>query len=353
MARIPVAVLGATGAVGQRFIQLLEGHPWFEVAVVTASERNEGRRYGEACRWVLESEMPSRVRDMVLRPSTPEAVDCPLAFSALPSSVPGSVEEELARAGVTVCSNASTHRTDPDVPILIAELNPDHLGLLEVQRRRRGWRGYLVTGPNCTSVPVAVVLRALDRAFGVRHAHVVSLQALSGAGYPGVPSLDIVDNVIPFIAQEEAKVESEPRKILGRLEGESIAPAPFAISAQCNRVQVRDGHLVCLSIGLGRRAGVPEVTEALRSYRGEIADLDLPSAPQPLVVVREEPDRPQPWRDRDAGRGMAIVVGRVQPCPVNDIKLVALSHNTIRGAAGGLILIAELLRARGLLEAGR
>ncbi|MDI7277668.1 MAG: aspartate-semialdehyde dehydrogenase, partial [Anaerolineae bacterium] len=231
--KIPVAILGATGAVGQRFIQLLDQHPWFQVATLTASERSEGRPYGEACRWVLEGEMPPGVRDMVLGPSTPEAVRCPLAFSALPSSAPASVEEDLARAGVVVCSNASTHRTDPDVPILIAEVNPAHLELLEVQRRRRGWPGLLVTGPNCTSVPVAVVLRALDLAFGVRHAHVVSLQALSGAGYPGVPSLDVLDNVIPFIAEEEAKVESEPRKILGRLEGEGIRPAPFAVSAQC------------------------------------------------------------------------------------------------------------------------
>ena len=351
--RIPVAILGATGAVGQRFVQLLEGHPWFRVAALSGSERTEGRPYAEACRWVLDGDMPEAVRELVLQPTTAEALGCRLAFSALPASVAGPLEEDLARAGVAVCSNASSHRQDSDVPLLIAEINPDHLALVAVQRRRRGWPGLIVTGPNCTSVPVTVVLRALERAFGVRHAHVVSLQALSGAGYPGVASLDILDNVVPFIAEEEAKLETEPLKMLGHLKGETIRPAPLAISAQCNRVQVRDGHLVCMSIALGRRVRPREVAEALAGYQGELAGLDLPSAPHPLIVVRAEPDRPQPRRDRDAGGGMAISVGRIQPCPVNDVRLVALSHNTVRGAAGGVILDAELLVARGLVEAPR
>jgi aspartate-semialdehyde dehydrogenase len=349
--RIPVAILGATGAVGQRFIQLLENHPWFRMAALSGSERSEGRRYGEVCRWVLDGDMPATVHDMVLRPSTAEALGCPLAFSALPSSVPASVEEDLARAGVAVCSNTATHRMDSDVPLLIAEINPDHLGLIEVQRRRRPWPGLLLTGPNCTSIPVTVVARALDRAFGVRHLHVVSLQAISGAGYPGVASLDILDNVVPFVPDEEPKLESEPRKMLGRLAGESVDPAAVVISAQCNRVHVRDGHLVCLSIALERRATVEQVSAALQRYQGELGGDALPSAPQPLIVVRPEPDRPQPRRDRDAGAGMAITVGRVRPCPVNDVRLVALSHNTVRGAAGGMILNAELLVARGLLGA--
>jgi aspartate-semialdehyde dehydrogenase len=297
--------------------------------------------------------MPAAVRDLTLQPATAEALRCPLVFSALPAAVAGPLEEDLARAGVAVCSNTATHRLDPDVPLLIPEINAGHLALVEVQRRRRPWPGLLVTSPNCTSTPVAVVLRALDVAFGVRHVHVVSLQALSGAGYPGVSSLDILDNVVPFVGGEEAKVEQEPRKMLGRLLGDRVEPASFVVSAQCNRVHVKDGHNVCLSIALQRRATVDEVTDALRGYRSEIEGLDLPSAPPQLIVVRPEQDRPQPRRDRDAGRGMVVTVGRIRPCPIDDVKLVALAHNTIRGAAGGAILNAELLVARGLVEVPR
>ncbi len=347
--RIPVAILGATGAVGQRFIQLLAGHPWFRVAALASSERTQGRTYGEACHWTLDADMPAAVRDLPLLPPTPEALDCPLAFSAMPASAAGPLEEALARAGVAVASNASSHRMEPDVPLLIPEINADHLALVREQQRRRGWPGLIVTGPNCASVPVAVVLKALDPVFGVRHAHVVTLQALSGAGYPGVPSLDILDNTVPYISEEEPKLQREPAKMLGRLAGDHVEPSPVAISAQVNRVHVRDGHTACMSIALGCKATPEEVAEVLRSFQGQIASLDLPSAPKPLIVVRTEADRPQPRRDRDAGQGMAIVVGRIQPCPVNDIKLVALSHNTVRGAAGGVILIAELLRVQGLL----
>jgi len=349
--RIPVAVLGATGAVGQRFVQLLDGHPWFEVAALSASEARVGQRYGDACRWVVGGEMPAPVRDMVLRPATAEALGCPLAFSALPAAVAGPIEEELARAGVAVSSNTATHRMDADVPILIPEVNAGHLALVEVQRRRRGWPGLIVTASNCSSAPVTMVLRPLFDAFGVRCVHVVTLQALSGAGYPGLPSLDILDNLLPFIPGEEAKLEREPLKMLGRLAGDRVEPAAIAISAQCNRVAVADGHTVCLSIGLERRATPGEVAEALRSFRGEVAGLGLPSAPEPPIVVRSEEDRPQPRRDRDAGAGMAVTVGRIQPCPVHDIKLVALAHNTVRGAAGGAILNAELLVAKGLVQA--
>lgn len=348
--KIPVAILGATGAVGQRFVQLLAAHPWFRVAAVSASAQRAGQRYGDSCRWVLDGDLPAEVGDLVLQPPSAEALPYPLAFSALPAAAAGPLEEDLARAGVAVCSNSATHRMDADVPLIIPEINPDHLALIEVQRRRRGWPGLLVTGPNCTSTPVAIVLAALDAALGVQRAQVVSLQALSGAGYPGVPSLAILDNVVPYIGGEEAKVEGEPRKMLGHLAGDRVEPASFLISAQCNRVHVSDGHCVCLSIALRRQATVAEVSEALRLYRGRVDGLGLPSAPQPPLIVRPEEDRPQPRRDRDAGRGMAVTVGRIQPCPINGVKLVALVHNTIRGAAGGAILNAELLVARGLVE---
>ncbi len=348
--KIPVAVLGATGAVGQRFVQLLAGHPWFEVVAVCASERGQGRTYGEACRWVLDGEMPAPARGLTIRPCSPEGMaGAVLAFSALPAAMAGPVEEDLARAGVAVCTNTSTHRMDTDVPLLIPEINAEHLALVEVQRRRRAWQGLIVAGSNCSSMPAVIVLRPLMQAFGVQRVHLVTLQAISGAGYPGVPGLDILDNVVPFVPEEEPKMEREPLKMLGRLAGDHVEPAPFPISAQCNRVNVRDGHTVCLSIGLERRAAPHEVAAALAGYRGEVADLRLPSAPEPLIVVREEPDRPQPRRDRDAGGGMAVTVGRIQACPVNDVKLVALSHNTVRGAAGGSILNAELLVARGLV----
>ncbi|MGQ9681306.1 MAG: aspartate-semialdehyde dehydrogenase [Anaerolineae bacterium] len=353
MNKIPVAVLGATGAVGQRFVQLLENHPWFRVAALSASEQRVGQRYGASCRWVLDGDMPASVRDLPLLPPTAEALNCRLAFSALPSNVAGPIEEELARAGLVVCSNASSHRMDEDVPLIIPEINADHLDLIAVQQRRRSWPGLLVTNSNCTSMPVVIALKPLMDSFGVRAAHVVSLQALSGAGYPGLPSLDMLDNILPYVSGEEPKLETEPLKMLGRLRGERVEPAAITLSAQCNRVAVRDGHIVCLSIALERKAAPAEVKEALRTYRGAVAQLRLPSAPDPLIVVREEDDRPQPRRDRDAGAGMAVVVGRVQRCPVFDIKLVALSHNTIRGAAGGSILNAELLVARGLLEVPR
>ncbi len=350
---IPVGILGATGAVGQRFVQLLADHPWFHVAALAGSERGLGRPYGEVCHWMLDGDMPAAVRSLVLQPPAPEAFPCPLVFSALPATVAGPIEEDFARAGVAVCSNTATHRMDPDVPILIPEINADHLALVDLQRRRRPWPGLLVTGPNCASAPVAVVLRPLMEAFGVRHVHVVTLQALSGAGYPGVPSLDIADNVLPFIGEEEAKLEREPRKMLGQVTGEGIEMAPFSLSAQCNRVAVKDGHTVCLSIATERSATPEEVAEVLRSYRGDVDGLGLPSAPQPLILVRDEPDRPQPRRDRDAGGGMAVTVGRIQRCPIEGVKFVALSHNTVRGAAGDSILNAELLVIDGLVELPR
>ncbi|MCS6889718.1 aspartate-semialdehyde dehydrogenase [Chloroflexus sp.] len=348
MATIPVAVLGATGAVGQRFIQLLEGHPLFQVVALTGSERSAGKKYREVCRWVLDTPMPAAVADLTVLDADAD-LPAQLVFSALPSNVAGPIEQRLAAAGHIVCSNASNHRMEPDVPLVIPEVNPDHLQLIPVQRRRRGWPGVIVTNPNCTSTPATMVLRPLLDTFGVRRMLLVSMQALSGAGYPGVPSYDIVDNVIPFIGGEEPKLEIEPQKMLGQLRDDTIVPANFTTSAHCNRVPVLEGHLVCLSIELEQKATPDEVATVLRQFRGLPQELRLPTAPEQPIIVRDEPDRPQPRRDRDAGRGMATVVGRIRPCSLFDIKLIALSHNTIRGAAGASILNAELMHAQGWL----
>jgi aspartate-semialdehyde dehydrogenase len=348
MSTIPVAVLGATGAVGQRFIQLLEGHPLFRVVALTGSERSAGKKYREVCRWVLDTPMPAAVTDLTVLDADAD-VPAQLVFSALPSTVAGPIEQRLAAAGHIVCSNASNHRMEPDVPLVIPEVNPDHLALITVQRRRRGWSGAIVTNPNCTSTPATMVLRPLLDTFGVRRMLLVSMQALSGAGYPGVPSYDIVDNVIPFIGGEEPKLEVEPQKMLGQLRDETIVPASFTTSAHCNRVPVLEGHLVCLSIELEQKASPDEIATVLSNFRGLPQELRLPTAPEQPIIVRNEPDRPQPRRDRDAGRGMATVVGRIRPCSLFDIKLIALSHNTIRGAAGASILNAELMHAQGWL----
>ncbi|HEX9019282.1 MAG TPA: aspartate-semialdehyde dehydrogenase [Anaerolineaceae bacterium] len=345
--RIPVSVLAATGSVGQRFVQLLDGHPWFEVVALTGSDRSIGQKYGESCHWVLPEPMPTWAREMTVIPTTPEAANAAFAFSALPAGIAKEAEPMFAQAGVKVCSNASAYRTAVDVPILLPEVNPDHTCLVDVQRRDRGWRGLIVTNPNCTSTGMTVALKALQDAFGLSVVFAVSMQALSGAGYPGVPSLDIIDNVIPYIGGEEEKVEWEPRKILGKLSGDEIELAPFAISAHTNRVAVSDGHTVCLSVELRDRADVKHVEAALRDYRAPDASADLPSAPKPVIVVRDEQDRPQPRLDRQTGKGMATVVGRVRPDPVFDVKLVVLSHNTVRGAAGGSLYNAELLVKQG------
>ncbi len=349
MNQIPVIILGATGAVGQRFAQLLQGHPWFEVVGLTGSHRSVGQRYGDACRWVLDTPMPDTVKDIVVTPTQP-GVDAKLAFSALPADSAREAEPAFAAAGYGVCSNASAFRMAPDVPLLIPEVNPDHVRLIDTQRAKRGWSGFVATNPNCTTTGLAMALRPLHDAFGVKRVLAVSLQALSGAGYPGVASLDITDNVIPYIAGEEAKVEAEPRKLLGRLNGESIEMADFCISAHTNRVGVSDGHTVCASVELEREASVEDVERTLVEFRAPDPVAGLPSAPARVLAVRREPDRPQPRRDRDEGRGMTAVVGRVRPCPLLGIKFVVLSHNTIRGAAGGSILNAELLAAQGYLD---
>ncbi|HEY7356773.1 MAG TPA: aspartate-semialdehyde dehydrogenase [Ktedonobacterales bacterium] len=349
--RIPVAVLGATGMVGQRFIELLAMHPWFRVAAVTGSERRVGQRYGDAVTWRLPSTPPADVLDLpLLAPDA--AFDAPIAFSALPADVAEEIEPLLAARGHVILSNASAYRMAADVPLLIPEVNPDHVALLAEQQARRRWPGLLVTNPNCSAIQVALALRPLADAFGLRRVQVTTLQAISGAGYPGVASYDIVDNVIPYIRSEEEKLEQETQKLLGVYEGGSVRPAAFVVSAQCNRVAVREGHLACLSVELGQPdVSSADLVAAWREFRAEPQALQLPSAPVPLLVVRDEPDRPQPLRDRDTGAGMAVVVGRARPCPILGHKFIVLGHNTIRGAAGASILNAELLLAKGLLDA--
>jgi aspartate-semialdehyde dehydrogenase len=346
--RIPVSILAATGSVGQRFVQLLDGHPWFEVVALTGSERTTGQTYGEACHWILSEPMPKWAQSMKIVPTSVESVQSKFAFSALPSSAAMELEPLLAQAGIYVCSNASAYRAAPDVPILLPEVNPDHTQLIRAQRRERGWSGLIVTNSNCTSTGMTVALKALQDAFGVAVVFAVSMQALSGAGYPGVASLDIADNVIPYVGGEEDKVEFEPRKMLGNVEDRGIALADFAVSAHTNRVAVSDGHTVCLSVELRERADVRSAAQALRDYRAPAIAADLPSAPQPVIVLRDEPDRPQPRLDRMTGRGMATVIGRLRADPVFDLRMVVLSHNTIRGAAGGSIYNAELLVRQGI-----
>ncbi len=347
-AKINVGILGATGAVGQRFIELLEHHPWFELTALYASERSAGKPYREAVNWQVPVPRPEYVDDLIVREMVPDgAVD--LVFSALPRSTAQSIEPAFAGESVRVISNASAHRMAPDVPLLIPEVNPEHSALIEVQQKARGWQGFIVTNPNCAVIGLVLPLKPLHDTFGLRQVQVVTMQARSGAGYPGPPPEVIEDNVLPFIGGEEEKVESEPQKLLGMLNGDGIRAADFIVSAQCNRVNVLDGHLEAVSLGFERRPSVEEVVSRLREFRGIPQEVDLPSAPaQPILVLADE-DRPQPKLDRDAGRGMTITVGRIRPDNVLDIKIVVLSHNTLRGAAGAAILNAELLKHQGYL----
>lgn len=348
--KLPVAVLAATGSVGQRFIQLLDNHPWFEVVALTASDRTAGQTYGEACHWILSDPMPSWAARMEIQPTTPQATNAPVVFSALPADAARDVEPQFAQSGVAVFSNASAYRREPDVSIMMPEINADQADIINIQRKNRGWKGYIVTNSNCTSSGMAVALKALHDRFGLKRVFAVSLQALSGAGYPGVPSMDIIDNVVPYIGGEEEKLEWEPRKMLGTIKGNAIALADFAISAHCNRVAVIDGHTVCLSVETEKPASVDEAIWFLEHYQAPEISRDLPSAPQPVIVVRPEKDRPQPRLDRLTGKGMTTVVGRVRPDPLFGLKMVVLSHNTIRGAAGGSIYNAELCARLGLIS---
>src|SRR5438105_10376446 len=346
MGTIRVGILGATGTVGQRFLQLLEQHPQFTVTALAASDRSQGRPYAEACAWRLPGAGPDAVRGLVVQaPERP--LDCDVVFSSLPSDVAGPVETRFARAGYRVLTNSSSHRMDDAVPLLIPEVNPDHLALLDACKQTGG--GFIVTNPNCSTVMIALALAPLAARFGIEAVAVTTLQAISGAGYPGVASLDITDNVVPFIPNEEEKIERETRKILGRLDGGRVEPAPFVVSAQCHRVNVVDGHMAAVRVRLQRDADVPELREAFAAFTALPQQLRLPTAPARPVVVRDEPDRPQPCLDREAGGGMSVTVGRIARDPVLGHRFVALSHNTIRGAAGAAILNAELLVARGYL----
>jgi aspartate-semialdehyde dehydrogenase len=348
-ARIPVAVLGATGSVGQRFVQLLERHPWFRLHEVVASERSAGKSFGDAADWRLDTLLPGDAAALTVKGLGSE-LESRLLFSGLDASVAGDAEERYASRGCVVVSNSKNHRMDDDVPLLLPEINADHLAAIEQQRRRRGGRGAIITNSNCSTMGLALAIAPIERRWGIDQLHVTTMQAVSGAGYNGVASYAILDNVIPYISGEEEKIEIEPRKILGRWNRDRFEFAPMRISAQTNRVPTIDGHLMTISLSLrGDVPTVDEVKQALRDFRGVPQELHLPSAPKQPIHVADEPDRPQPRLDRDREHGMAVTVGRVRPCNLLHIRMVALVHNTIRGAAGAALLNAELLKAKGLL----
>ena len=349
MKKLEVGILGATGMVGQRFISLLEHHPWFEVKWFAASDRSAGKKYGEACNWRVRDAMPKAATELDVHECKPGHAP-QLVFSSLDSKVAGEIEKEFAHAGHVVVSNSSNHRMDADVPLLIPDVNPDHLALVRAQRKERKWKGMIVTNPNCTTVGLVMSLAPLEHKFGLAKVMMTSMQAVSGAGYPGLPTLDILGNVIPFIGGEEEKVERETRKLLGKLTDGHVAPGDFIVSAHCNRVMVEDGHTESISVALRTPAKAEEITAAWLKYRSRPQELGLPSAPKHPILVREEKDRPQVKFDLESEKGMATTVGRLRACPVLEWKYTALSHNTIRGAAGAALLNAELMKAEGYLD---
>jgi aspartate-semialdehyde dehydrogenase len=348
--KLRVGILGATGMVGQRFIQLLENHPQIEITALAASDRSQGKSFEEACTWRLTGEMPESVKSMVVNAPAPP-LDCDLVFSSLPGDIARESEGSFAAAGYPVISNSSAYRMDANVPLLIPEVNPEHLALLDSQRKNGHLgKGFIVTNPNCSTIMLALALAPLHHNFGVKSVVATTMQALSGAGFPGVASLAISDNVLPFIESEEEKIEEETVKILGEFVEDKIEHAAMGVSAQCHRVNVSDGHLAAVRITLVRPAAIEEVREALSSFTALPQELKLHSAPERPIIVRDEPDRPQPRQDRDAGAGMSVTIGRLFPDNVMDYRFVALSHNTVRGAAGAAILNAELLIAMGRLK---
>ncbi|MDE2950287.1 MAG: aspartate-semialdehyde dehydrogenase [Chloroflexota bacterium] len=349
MQKIDVAVLGATGAVGQRFIQLLEGHPWFQAREVIGSSRSAGKPYGEAVHWALNDNPPDNIANLTVK-ALNDPLDSPLVFSALPKEAAINREVELAEAGHVLCTNVSVNRMAPDVPLLLPEVNADHIGLIDVQRYRRGWSGgALVANSNCTVMPVVMSLKPLLK-YGIRRLHLVSEQALSGAGYPGVPSLDILDNIIPYVPGDENKMETESRKMLGRFRDGAIDELEIVVSATCTRVPVIDGHLVNISVELEDAPDYDAIIRDWMTFRGPDPVSSLPSAPDSPLQYLEQIDRPQPRRDRDAGQGMVTSIGRLRECPILGYKFAALSHNTVRGAAGCSILNAELLAVQGYIQ---
>jgi aspartate-semialdehyde dehydrogenase len=341
--RRSVAILGATGAVGQAFIRLLADHPWFELTEVAASERSAGKSYADATRWIGGDAIPANVGAMTVQPCDPNNISAEIVFSALDAAIAQDAEPAFARAGKVVLTNAKNYRMDPDVPLVIAEVNPSHLGVLDAQRRNRGWPGAIVANGNCAAIVAALPLAPIHERFGIANVFAVTMQAVSGAGYPGVPSLDILGNVIPFIKDEEPKIETEIQKFLGTVEADVIRSAPFGVSAHANRVPVEHGHTVCMSIALETRADARDVERAIADWQGADAARGLPSAPPRAVSVSDEPDHPQPRRHVGAGNGMTVVVGRVRSDPILDVKLVAMGHNIVRGAAGASVLNAELM----------
>jgi aspartate-semialdehyde dehydrogenase len=353
MERRRIGILGATGMVGQRFIQLLNNHPWFEIAWLAASDRSAGKTYGEACKWKLDTPLPARIAAMTVMPNTPEgtpADELPkIIFSSVDADIARELEPKFAAAGCAVISNSSAFRMVEDVPLVVPEVNADHLALIERQSWRKDSGGYIVTNPNCSAIGLVMALQPLQARFGIESLFVSTMQAISGAGYPGVPSLDILGNVVPFIKNEEEKLEEEVGKLLGELAGNQVALLGAKVSAHCNRVPVEDGHTECVSIKLKKKATQEEILAAWAEFT-PLAGQKLPSAPDQPVEYDASPDRPQPRRDRMRGNGMAATVGRLRECSLLDWKFVVLSHNTIRGAAGAAILNAEVLARLGKLD---
>jgi aspartate-semialdehyde dehydrogenase len=344
MSKISVAVLGATGSVGQKFIELLANHPWFELIEVAASNRSANKKYGEAANWFMQTPIPDKIKNMIVKECIPN-LNAKVVFSGLDSNVAGEIEEKFANAGYAVISNSKNHRFDENVPLMIPEVNADHLAMLKNQSK-----GYIVTNPNCSTIGMVMTLKPLHDKFGIEKVNVVTMQAISGAGYPGVPSLDIYDNVVPFIDGEEPKLEKEPLKILGKLNSSNkVDLADIQISAQCNRVAVTDGHTECVQIKFRKAPTREEIIEAWTNYRGEPQKLNLPTAPKQPIHYFEETRSPQPKTHRNLEGGMAVSVGRLRECSLFDYKFVVLSHNTVRGAAGGTILIAELMKEKNLI----
>ena len=351
MQRRKIGILGATGMVGQRFIQLLERHPWFEVAWLAASDRSSGKRYGDAAKWKLDTPLPKHIAEMPVSPATPEGAP-KIIFAALDADIAREMEPAFAAAGCAVISNSSAFRMQEDVPLVIPEVNADHLGLIEEQAWRRESGGYIVTNPNCSAIGLVLALKPLEERFGIEGLFVTTMQAVSGAGYPGVPSLDILGNVVPFIKNEEEKMEEETQKLLGKLAGRRVRALDAKVSASCNRVAVEDGHTESVSVKLRTKATREEMVAAWEDFR-PLAGLRLPTAPQQPVEYETAADRPQPRLDRMRGAGMTATVGRLRPCKLLDWKFTVLSHNTIRGAAGAALLNAELLASLGKLDPAR